>query len=205
MNNLIQKELQLFQKFKKDFSFTPKEIIEIDGILYCDDIALFDDAGKLIPKTEKWINVKYNAKDFFAKVLSNLFPYTFEFRGEKLNSLEAFFQGIKFPDPNVQRYVFSYSGIDAFNIQIANEYDWKSTGCLFWQGQKIKRDSEEYTNLVDEVYISAIQNPLYRQALKNVDRYILHSIGKQNINETVFTRYEFELELNCLSAFIKTI
>ena len=59
--------------------------------------------------------------------------------------------------------------------------------------------------LVDELYVSAAQNPLYRQALKNVTNPIIHSVGKTLKSETVFTRYEFERELNSLSAFFKQI
>ena len=57
--------------------------------------------------------------------------------------------------------------------------------------------------MVDELYISAIQNPLYRNILKTTDRYIIHTIGAEAKEETVFTRYEFELQLNCLKDFLK--
>ena len=67
-----------------------------------------------------------------------------------------------------------------------------------------KEDGEEYDNLVDELYISAIQNPLYRNVLKNVSKPIIHSIGKTEKKDTVFTRYEFEFMLNCLVAFLKS-
>lgn len=103
----------------------------------------------------------------------------------------------------MQKYVFSYTGLDAVYIQNASSYDWKETGDVFWQGKKINRHSVEYDDLVDEVYISALQNPLYRQALGKVDRYILHSIGKEAKPETVFTRYEFEKQLNSLVHFLK--
>lgn len=101
--------------------------------------------------------------------------------------------------------VFNYSGIDAYYIQAASNYDWKETGYIYWQSQSMKRDSLEYDLLVDELYISAAQNPLYRQALKNLAKPIIHTIGKMSKNETVFTRYEFEREINSLSAFLKQI
>ena len=56
---------------------------------------------------------------------------------------------------------------------------------------------------LDELYISAIQNPLYRNVLKKCDRYILHAMGETEKTETVFTRYEFEKQLNCLKDFLK--
>ena len=203
MEKNFQNELLMFQEFKKNYVFQQKEIQYINEKAYCDGFPLEDEEGNLIPISENWINVGYKAKNPLAKALSNLFPYEFDFKGHHLQSLESFFQGIKFPDAETQKLVFAYQGINAVHIQIASDYDWKETGFLYWQGQKINRYSEEYDNLVDEVYISAIQNPLFRQVLKKVDRAILHSIGKTNKEETVFTRYEFEKQLNCLVAFLK--
>lgn len=57
--------------------------------------------------------------------------------------------------------------------------------------------------MIDELYISAVQNPIYRAALCNCDKSIIHSIGEYEKKETTFTRYEFEFELNCLKDFIQ--
>jgi len=101
--------------------------------------------------------------------------------------------------------IFSYSGTDAYHIQAASDYNWKETGYIYWQGQAVKRDSAEYDLLVDEAYISMAQNPLYRQALKNVTKPLIHSMGKASKEETLLTRYEFEKQINCLSAFLKQL
>ena len=100
-----------------------------------------------------------------------------------------------------QKTIFSYKGTDAYHIQAASDYNWKTSGNLYWQGKEINRNSEDYEILVDEAYISMVQNPLYRQTLKNVDTPLIHSIGKLLKTETVLTRYEFEREINSLSAF----
>ena len=71
------------------------------------------------------------------------------------------------------------------------------------EGKEINRFSKEYDDLVDELYISAIQNPLYRNILKTTNRDIIHTMGVETKEETVFTRYEFELQLNCLKDFLK--
>lgn len=196
-------ELQEFKKFKETYQFEQKEIKEIDGREYCEGYPLINEQGEMIGECEKWINVGYKHKDSFAKVLSNLFPYEFEFRGKRLYSIESFFQGIKFKDINMQNYVFTYSGLDSNRVKVCSGYDWKITGKLYWQGQEIDRYSKEYDDLVDEMYVSAIQNPLYRNALKVCKGYIMHSIGGKEKNETVFTRHEFEKQLNCLRDFIK--
>lgn len=203
MNSLFEKELEEFRQFRKSFVWESKEIIQKEHCLYCDGEFLQEMDEKPLGESSSWINVGYHLKGDFSKVLSNLFPYEFEFRGKKLNSIESFFQGIKMKDVTLQDLVFQYSGIESNVIKIASDYDWQEEKTLYWQGQAIQRDSEEYHELVEEVYISAIQNPLYRNILKKVNRPIIHSIGKDNEDETVFTRYEFEDMLNSLVAFLK--
>lgn len=202
--NKIAKELQEFKEFKKQYKFEQKEIEEIDGIKYCDGIALIDEEGDELGDCEKWVNVGYKLKGPHAKVLSNLFPYKFEFRGKQLSSIECFFQGAKFKNVEMQNYVLEYSGLDSNRIKVASDYNWRITGELYWQGEPINRFGKEYEDIIDELYISAIQNPLYRNVLKKCDRYILHAMGETEKTETVFTRYEFEKQLNCLKDFLKS-
>lgn len=201
--NDIEKELKEFREFKSSYIFEQKEIKEIDGKQYCEGEPLLDEDGKEIGDCEKWINVGYKHKGPYAKVLSNLFPYEFEFRGKILKSIESFFQGIKFKDINMQNLVFNYSGLDSNYVKVCSGYDWNKTGILYFQGKEINRYSKEYEDLVDELYISAIQNSLYRNILKVTTRDIIHTMGGESKEETVFTRYEFELQLNCLKDFLK--
>ena len=196
------KELEEFKKFKENYKFNQKEIIEKNGELYCEGIPLKNEEGEAVGETEKWINVGYKHKGAYAKVLSNLFPYKFTFRGKELKSIETFFQGLKFKDKQIQDYVLEYSGLDSNRIKVASNYDWKETGKVYWQGEEIDRYSKEYENIIDELYISAIQNPLYRGVLTNCKKDIIHSIGEPEKTKTVFTRYEFEKQLNCLKDFL---
>ena len=203
MNDKIKKELEEFKIFKKGYIFKQKEIT-YDGLrYYCDGQLLEDEDGNKVPISNKWINVGYNLKEPLSKALSNLFHYEFMFRGKQLNSIESFFQGIKIKDKNVQEYAFKYSGIESNYIKVCSDCNWQDEQIIYWDGIPYERNSKEYDDLVDELYISAIQNPLYRNALKNTDKEVIHSIGKENKNETVFTRYEFEYMLNCLIAFLK--
>lgn len=84
------------------------------------------------------------------------------------------------------------------------DYNWKETGIVYWNGQPIKRDSSEYDELVVELYVSAIQNKFYRNAIKNCKLPIIHAIGEVDKNKTVFTRYEFEHMLNALHEYLKS-
>lgn len=201
--NRVKKELKEFLKYKETYKFTQKELIEKHDCIYCEDELLQDKEGNKVAETDKWIDVSYKNRGDFSQMLSNLFPYKFKFKGKKLASIENFFQGIKFKDKKTQNYVFTYYGTQAVHLKAASNYDWKETGEIYWQGKAIKRDSKEYELLIDELYISAIQNPIYRGVLANCNRPIIHSIGKTDKKETTFTRYEFEYELNCLKDFIQ--
>ena len=203
MEEKIKEELKKYKEFKQNYKFEQKEIIEKNGIEYCEEISLKNEEGETIGESEKWVNVGYKHKGPYAKALSNLFPYKFTFRNKQLNSIEAFFQGIKFKNKEMQDYVLEYSGLDSNNIKIATDYNWKESGILYWQGKEIDRFSTEYDEIVDELYISAIQNPLYRAVLTNCKKDIIHSMGVEEKSETVFTRYEFEKQLNCLKDYLQ--
>ena len=196
-------ELKKFKEFKEKYKYEMKNVEEIDGKEYYDGEPLIDEEGKEIGDCEKWINVGYKHSGPYAKVLSNLFPYEFEFRGKKLTCIEAFFQGIKFKDITMQNMVFEYTALNSNYVKVCSGYDWKETGIVYWQGEEINRYSEEFDDLVDEMYISAIQNPLYRNVLKDCERNIIHTMGGKEKSDTVFTRYEFEKQLNCLKDFLK--
>lgn len=195
------KELEEFKEFKKNYKFKQLDIIEKDGKLYCEDELLKDENG-YVGESDKWVNVGYSFRGMYTKLLSNLFPYEFTFKGQKLNSIECFFQGIKFKDKDLQSKLFKYSGKEAVVLQKASDYNWKETGIVYWQGKPIKRDSKEYDDLIDELYISAIQNEFYRNAIKNCNLSIIHAMGEIDKKDTVFTRYEFEYMLNCLHDFL---
>lgn len=199
----LMTELQKYREFKQKFVWQQLPVEEINGELFCAGFPLYDATGKLIGECEKWINIGIMIKSPMSRVLSNLFPYDFTFRGFQLKGVEGFFQGIKFKNTAMQKMLFNYSGFNAYCLKAAADRRWQDDGCLYWQGAPVKRDSAEYAALVEELYISAAQNPLFRQALKNVDRPLIHSIGETDKDKTVLTRFEYELEINCLSAFLK--
>lgn len=203
MANNIDIELKEYKHFKENFEYVMPDIVEKNGMLYCENLPIYSEKGTFIGACEKWIDVGYKINCSLSKLLSNLYPYEFEFRGFRLKSIESCFQGLKFPDPDIQKLVFGYWGVNAYHLQAASMYNWKESGILYWQGKSIDRNSKEYEDFVDELYISAIQNPFYRQSLKNVDRLLIHSIGKLSKTETVLTRYEYEKQINGLSSFLK--
>lgn len=201
MSSKIKKELQEFKQFKKTYQFQQLKIICQDDTYLCENIVV-KDANGITGETSKWINVGYSLRGMYPKLLSNLFPYKFKYKGYTLNSIENFFQGIKFKDKRLQKKVFTYSGKEALVLEKATPYNWQETGIVYWRAHPIKRESQEYDDMLDELYISAIQNEFYRNVIKNCPLPIIHSIGEESKKETVFTRYEFEYMLNCLHAFL---
>ena len=208
MNLRIKRELKELKEFKKTFKFEMKEIVETKNGKFCDGVMLEDKNGNLFPESETWINVHFKHLFSLSKMLSNLFQYRFYFRGKRISSsIEAVLHGIMFKDVDAQNHVLrdGYSGLNANVIKYASQYDWRKTGILYWQGKPIIRESEEYYDFIDELYVSAIQNPLLRGAIKNAgDKYIMHSIGGTDPKQTVLMRCEFEYELNLLREFLRT-
>lgn len=202
---MIKKELlDKFKKYRQEF--TLKEV-KVDGDNYYFNNILVDDGTNHVWEGENFILVKYGAKNSISRVLSNLYPMSFKFRGKKVSSIESVLQGIKYKNKKTQAKVFGYSGVDAYHTRACNSFDfWGNDGVLYWQGKPIKRESEDYQNFVDELYLSVFKNPLYFRALiATDDKYLLHHIGRVDPKETVLTRYEYESRLYALQRLAKEL
>ena len=195
------KDLHNFNFFLKKYKFVMPEVTKQDGDLYCDGKLIMKD-GKYIAESDSWVNVTSGLQNPLSRMLSNLYHYNFTFAHNKFGSLEGFFQGIKFKDKKLQKEVFKYHGLDALAAKGASDYNWKDEGIIYWQGKPIDRFSKEYDELVKKVYIAAIQNKLYRNALMNCTKTIVHIIGDEKKENSVFTRYEFEYMLNALKEYL---
>ena len=69
---------------------------------------------------------------------------------------------------------------------------WHKTQTLYWQGQEIKRNSEEYQQLLDRAFKALAANESFKKALLATGNATLtHSIGKNKQSETVLTKSEF--------------
>lgn len=202
---MIKKELlDKFKKYRQEF--TLKEV-KVDGDNYYFNNILVDDGTNRVWEGENFILVKYGAKNSISRVLSNLYPMSFKFRSKKVSSIESVLQGIKYKNKKTQAKVFGYSGVDAYHTRACNSFDfWGNDGVLYWQGKPIKRESEDYQNFIDELYLSVFKNPLYFRALiATGDKYLLHHIGRVDPKETVLTRYEYESRLYALQRLAKEL
>lgn len=159
-----------------------------------------DEKGIIIPEGDGFINIGYSSKNHLSRMLSNLYPYEIVFRDEKAKSIEGVLQAIKHSEPDVQKLVMQYSGLDAYHTRGSTGVDdWRSRQSLSWKNQTMMRDSEQYQVFLDELFSAAFENPLYAKAIKSTgDKVLLHSVGNENPQETVLTRNEYESRINSL-------
>ena len=85
-----------------------------------------------------------------AGALSNFSPHPFEIDGVKCNSMEGFLQGLKFESKEMQEYVCTLVGYAA--KKKGRNKNWQEKQTLYWRGVSIKRDSDEYQNLLNRAY-----------------------------------------------------
>lgn len=125
-----------------------------------------------------------------ASALSNFSPHPFVIDGIQCNSMEGFLQSLKFESKEMQEYVCSLVGYAA--KKKGRNKNWQEKQTLYWRGIPIKRDSEEYQNLLNRAYNALYENGKFQSALKaSKGATLTHSIGKNKKSETVLTTQEF--------------
>jgi predicted NAD-dependent protein-ADP-ribosyltransferase YbiA (DUF1768 family) len=123
--------------------------------------------------------------------LSNFKPRTFTVRGIECASMEGFVQALKFKGIEMQKHICTLTGRKAKSS--GAKKNWHTSQTLWWQGKPIKRDSDEYQQLLDEAFNALFdQNEGARKALlASGDAVLKHSVGKTKIQDTVLTEREF--------------
>lgn len=127
---------------------------------------------------------------FPAAYLSNFTPYTFTFRGIEFTSMESLLQGLKFEGVETQNSVFQRVGIKA-KLR-GKKRKWYLDQTLYWQGTPMKRDSEEYKNIVHEAFYALAENIDFQQTLLATgNKRLYHTMGKSDPTRTILTEEEF--------------
>lgn len=104
--------------------------------------------------------------------------------------MEGFLQSVKFSNPDMQVHICSLIGIGAKCA--GAKKNWKTDQTLYWLGKPIKRDSDEYQELLDRAYAELAKNAGFRKALlASRNATLTHSMGRTKINDTVLTIREF--------------
>lgn len=125
-----------------------------------------------------------------SSALSNFAGHRFEIDGVQCFSMEGFLQSLKFKSVEMQEQVCRLVGKAAKFKGKGKK--WYRTQTLYWRGQEIKRDSEEYQELLDRAYTNMYnQSRDFRKALNSTSGGLTHSMGKNSINRTVLTSREF--------------
>ena len=110
--------------------------------------------------------------------------------GIYFGSLEGFLQGLRVKNPEYQKVVFQKHGIDAkrigYRFPIKNQ-------TLYYLGVVFNRHSTYYVELLERAFNECIkQNEIFRNALEETkDMELIHSIGKDDPNDTILTNAEF--------------
>ena len=144
-----------------------------------------------------------SGKAYPAGALSNFAPHPFLFREHEVSSMEGFLQGLKFKSPEMQLEIFKKVGVGAKRAGSGKK--WQKTQTLWYQGEPIKRESQEYQDILDEAYNAMFdQNAKARKALMaSQSASLKHSIGRTNAKETVLTVREFCGRLERIRARIR--
>lgn len=122
--------------------------------------------------------------------LSNFAPHPFIIDGIECNSMEGFLQSLKFKSEDMQKEVCKLVGYAA--KKKGKKKNWQRTQTLYWRGKEIKRNSQEYQDLLDRAYTQMYENTKFKKALSSTGNAVLtHSIGRSKIFETVLTKSEF--------------
>lgn len=139
---------------------------------------------------EKQIMDIGSGKGYPSSSLSNFAPHPFVIDGIECNSMEGFLQSLKFESPEMQKEVCKLVG-KAAKFK-GKKKKWWINQTLYWQGVPIKRESQEYQDLLDRAYNALSENKGFREALlASGDAVLTHSIGKRKEQETVLTVREF--------------
>ena len=122
-------------------------------------------------------------------MLSNFAQYEFTFRGKRFLSMESLSQGLKFETAETQNGVFERVGVKA-KLR-GKKRKWYLNQTLYWQGTPMKRDSEEYKNIVREAFYALAENIDFQQSLLATDsKRLYHTMGKSDPTRTTLTEEE---------------
>ena len=123
-------------------------------------------------------------------MLSNFTPYELTFRGKRFLSMSSLLQGLKFETVETQNGVFERVGVKA-KLR-GKKRKWYLDQTLYWQGTPMKRDSEEYKNIVREAFYALAENIDFQQTLLATgDKRLYHTMGKSDPTRTILTEEEF--------------
>ncbi len=145
----------------------------------------------------------YSKGEYPSDMLSNFAPHEFIMDGVRCAGMEGFLQSLKYKSVKKQEMVCALSGKAAKEAG-RRKFLWKLTHNVYWRGEKIKRTSPEFSELIDRAYASLAKNKDFADALlASGDEELAHSIGGKDPLKTILTEDEFISRLVKLRASLK--
>jgi hypothetical protein len=143
----------------------------------------------LIPLAEKPLNVASGAGEAIGKLLSNFAARPFEIDAKRYTSFEAFYQGLKWPDPAKRAEIASLYG-KAAKLTARGA---PKTKTFEYQGNTYCFGSEEHHHLIKRAIRESLeQNPEIRNAfVQTHPRPIEHKTGRRENPNSNFPGYVF--------------
>ena len=125
-----------------------------------------------------------------SNVLSNLCSNGFRFDGMVCGSMEGFLQSLKRKEPDKQRQICSMRGGNARKMSVTS---WQTDQIVWWKGQAIDRQSDDYRQLIRCAYQAMFeQSERFRTALMQTRGItLIHTSGEENPFKTILTPSEF--------------
>lgn len=136
------------------------------------------------------IDIHYGESGPF-DILSNLADKWFTFDGIEVRTIESVLQAIKIYDPEKQAEFWTKNGY--WCKKHGRKVNWWDSRVLWWRGQPMDRDGEDYQDFLDRLYGAAYaQCPAFRAALvATQEQELEHSIGTVDQEKTILTVDEF--------------
>lgn len=124
-----------------------------------------------------------------SNVLSNMCSNGFRFDGMACSSMEGFLQSLKRKELDKQRQICSMKGGNARKMSVAS---WQTDQIVWWKGQAIDRQSEDYQTLIRRAYQAMFeQSERFRSALMQTRGITLvHTSGEPSSYKTILTPSE---------------
>ena len=128
--------------------------------------------------------------EYPSNMLSNFYPHTFVYDGIKCASIEGILQSLTHNNIEKQLNLCKLYG---YNAKQKSNKDWKEKHKLHWLGKEYDRFSDDYSELIKNIYISLAEcSQDFRKALLSTDnKKLTHSIGNSNPKETILTESYF--------------
>ncbi len=146
----------------------------------------------------------HSKSEYPFNMLSNWAPHQFEIDGVKCGSMEGFLQSLKYRNVTNQQAVCALSGKEAEAVG-NKKWLWKWTHNVWWQGQKIKRSSEKFSQLIERAYMKLSENSDFAKALiKSGDAVLEYSIAGHDPFKTILTEEEFVVQLTKVRHYLLT-